>query len=132
MDENVPSASWPNTPARRVLSEPLKISLGHESLCPPHPDSHPHSSCRISAPPPATVEPLGPGTPRAECKCTSRGEALHHSWVRSVKCLSCLLLVNDPSPLWAQGLLSQLACARPTAAARGSLVQELWEVGPLC
>lgn len=63
--------------------------------------------------------------------CPSHGETLHHNWVHSVKCSPCLLLVSDPSPLRAQGLLSQLAQACPTAAARGRLGWERWEVGLL-
>ena len=41
--------------------------------------------------------------------CPSRGEALHHNRVRSVKCLPRLLLLSDPSPPRAQRLRSQLA-----------------------
>ena len=106
LDENVPSASWPSTPAPGSRVSYLRswwvmkgsvLTLVLTHIPPGGPQL-----CSL------LLLIYGPRIAEQNV-CPSRGEALHHNWVRSVKCLPCLLLVSDPSPLRAQDLLSQLA-----------------------
>lgn len=115
----VPSVSWPGTEAlREVATEDfhgLIKALSSYTLV------FSHSSWRGSASSSTTVYPFSPGIPEQTGSVHSPGGVLHHSWVHSVKCLSCLGLVNDPSPVGAKASWPSWHWARPIAAARGSL-----------